>query len=233
MKGLVLINADREIKLIDWTQFPFVAIFFAFCEETNINSHQEYRAVYALNKGTADRLNYGIVHDGEMGMNNFYANIIHPPYSEKFVENLILLFDGNFTDGQKDQLRKTKSLPKPTIDQLIRWQKHSLEDETLRFFKYESNENYRVHNQGGLFCFLPEKIRSVEEWVRSHAKSVHHKGILQKFLVPNSDRKEILKALNKMRINYLSLFPDFEGAAKYCNMAIRERDTTLSSIRPY
>ena len=25
-----------------------------------------------------------------------------------------------------------------------------------------------------------------------------------------------------MNVNYLSLFPDFEGAAKHCNLALRE-----------
>ena len=43
-----------------------------------------------------------------------------------------------------------------------------------------------------------------------------------KILITESpeDRSSFLRFLNRMNINYLSLFPDLEGAAKYCNMQL-------------
>ena len=35
--------------------------------------------------------------------------------------------------------------------------------------------------------------------------------------MPNKDRKECLKNLNKMNINSMSLFPDLDGASRYIN----------------
>lgn len=216
--------------LIDWTQFPFVAIFFAFHEETDKVSPQEYRAIYALHMSNTRKKNYDIFHGGAMGMDYFSKSIRHPPYPDKFIEELIARF--NFDESLKAELQKSKHLPQKTIELLIRWHKDSLDKKMLRLYVPESNENYRVYNQGGLFCYTPDDM-SVEKWVRENIKTELDKSILRKFLVPNSERKKILKALNKMRVNYLGLFPDFEGAAKYCNMALKERDTTLSSIRPY
>ncbi len=218
--------------LIDWTQFPFVALFFAFHEPENQTSPQEYRAIYALNMTLACFKNHDIMHNGNMGFNNFWRDITRPPYSDEFIERLISRFDKNFPKVFKDQLRKNKTLQKENIEQLIGWQKHSLEEKTLRFYYPKSNENYRVYNQGGLFCYTPDNM-SVEEWVRKNTTHEHDRHILRKFLVPNRDRQKILKALNKMRVNYLSLFPDFEGAAKYCNMALKEGEKTLSSVRAY
>jgi hypothetical protein len=48
--------------LIDWTQFPFIAVFFAFCEETSTNYPQEYRAIYALNMNLVHGKNYEILY---------------------------------------------------------------------------------------------------------------------------------------------------------------------------
>ncbi len=36
--------------------------------------------------------------------------------------------------------------------------------------------------------------------------------VLTKVVIPNSERTAVLKCLNRININYLSLFPDFEGA---------------------
>jgi len=41
------------------------------------------------------------------------------------------------------------------------------------------------------------------------------------YIIENhSDRNDFLRFLNRMNINYLSLFPDLDGAAKHCNMRL-------------
>jgi hypothetical protein len=46
---------------------------------------------------------------------------------------------------------------------------------------------------------------------------------LLKLTIPSRDRKEALKALNRMNINHQSLYPDVEGAARYCNISLTIR----------
>ena len=43
------------------------------------------------------------------------------------------------------------------------------------------------------------------------------RSILEKITIPNKDRINCLKHLNKMNINRMSLFPDIDGSARYIN----------------
>jgi len=47
--------------------------------------------------------------------------------------------------------------------------------------------------------------------------NLHAQAVIQKILIPNSDRLGCLKWLNKMNIHRRSLFPDYDGAALYVN----------------
>ncbi|UCE47464.1 MAG: hypothetical protein JSW47_17935, partial [Phycisphaerales bacterium] len=42
-----------------------------------------------------------------------------------------------------------------------------------------------------------------------------------KFKIPDRDRDACLKALNRMNINHMTLFPDLYGASEYCNMDLQ------------
>ncbi|MHC4697577.1 MAG: hypothetical protein ACYTFA_12630 [Planctomycetota bacterium] len=98
-------------------------------------------------------------------------------------------------------------------------------------------------NQQGLFT-VSKSPHSVEEWVmanyptiRDHLEqNLHAAGsewsrqkmqverdsrwVLLKINIETTkeDRKQILKVLNRMNINYATLFPDVEGASLYANM---------------
>lgn len=89
----------------------------------------------------------------------------------------------------------------------------------IEFVRPYSDENPRLVGQKGLFTRSPLGI-DMEEWIRINCNADYETHILIKILIPNSVRQEILRSLNRMNINYLSLFPDLIGASKYCNMTL-------------
>lgn len=86
-----------------------------------------------------------------------------------------------------------------------------------------SDENPRLVSQGGVFTRGPDG-QTLEEWAaQDPAGPAKHGAIIghiSKIRIPNTDRDECLRQLNRMNINHLSLFPDLYGASKYCNLAL-------------
>jgi hypothetical protein len=105
-----------------------------------------------------------------------------------------------------------------------------LKERQLHIYKSTARENRRIHSQGGLHIYTPDDT-SVEAWILAYQKHIKF-PVLVKILVPDSERTRVLRCLNKMNVNYLSLVPDFEGAAKHCNMALIERGLGLG-LREY
>lgn len=79
-----------------------------------------------------------------------------------------------------------------------------------------SDENIRLVNQGGLFSRTPDGV-DVESWVIANHSGDKYITLL-KIEIPNKDRELCLRSLNRMNINYLSLFPDLIGSSLYCNL---------------
>lgn len=85
----------------------------------------------------------------------------------------------------------------------------------VEFIKPLSDENQRLVNQGGLFSRSPDGV-SLDRWVEDNDNDTGY--TLIKILIPNKDRGNCLKTLNRMNINHLTLFPDLYGASKFCNL---------------
>lgn len=77
-----------------------------------------------------------------------------------------------------------------------------------------SDENPRLIAQTGLFTRQPLKF-SIIEWIKTTLAS--DAPYLIKINIPESERLPILRHLRLMNIHHGTLFPDIEGAAKYCN----------------
>lgn len=86
----------------------------------------------------------------------------------------------------------------------------------VEFFRPLSDENSRLVNQGGLFTRAPLG-EDIESWVRTHFATETRRWILIKLSMPANDRSQCLKELNRMNINYLTLFPDLYGASSHAN----------------
>jgi hypothetical protein len=95
----------------------------------------------------------------------------------------------------------------------------------------------RLLNQSGVFLRMPDKC-DLETYVRTQFKheTAESKGeaarcILEKIIIPNSERRACLRHLNKMNINRMTLFPDLDGAARFVDALWElEFDTSLGFI---
>lgn len=77
------------------------------------------------------------------------------------------------------------------------------------------DENDRLVSQSGLFTRGPLG-KPIDVWVEDNFKN-YNRAKLMKFIIPENDRLECLRTLNRMNINHLTLFPDLYGSGEFCN----------------
>lgn len=87
---------------------------------------------------------------------------------------------------------------------------------SLSVVRPQTDENPRLVNQNGLFTKVP--LGTDPEKLVNVLFAGQNNAMLYKILIPDDERSKILKALNRMNINYLSLFPDLNGASLFCNL---------------
>ncbi|WP_185230444.1 FRG domain-containing protein [Teredinibacter franksiae] len=158
--------------LLDWTESPYVAAFFAFADQDATKGANEYRAVYCFYKQ--------------------HAEIIESVRFESI--------RGELARG---------SNPLKSLAYQFENQDH------LTFYRPDISDNSRLISQSGLFSI---SIGSIEDWVTRNSKGEDSIAYLQKLLIPESERISALKALNRMNINFSTLYPDLEGASKHTNL---------------
>jgi len=209
---------------IDWTVYPFVALFFALAEP---DDSCETRAVYAIHWDEVRAVNFQLLE--VEGIQPFKEKINNPPFSEEFRKYLHDNY--GFRNEPGLEILKSSTIPPDTRDRLCKWEYERLKKEKLlSIYRSRATENKRIHTQGGLHLYTPNDI-SIDAWISSnHGKA--RIPLLTKIVLPNGLRNEGIKCLNKMNINFLTLFPDFEGAARHSNMALQERRWALG-LREY
>lgn len=132
--------------------------------------------------------------------------------------SLFFAFAG--TDDYSDTGRRAVYvLDRNLIEQRCKVLREDDEDEEwlVRFVEPFSHENSRIVGQAGLFTLSPPGW-SIEQWVNYEFEDQSDKLALIKILIPERDRANCLRHLNRMNISYLSLFPDIDGSAKHCNL---------------
>ncbi len=90
--------------------------------------------------------------------------------------------------------------------------------EVVTFYRPLTDENQRLISQNGLFTKCPFRI-DLEGWVQKHFAGEEKAPKLYKLLLPETERLTALRSLNRMNINYLTLFPDLVGASLHSNMS--------------
>lgn len=92
-------------------------------------------------------------------------------------------------------------------------------DESQKFKMVDpiSDDNPRLITQTGLFTRQPLDFNLVD-WVNEYLRE--KAPFLIKINVPNCERLKILKHLRLMNIHPATLFPEIDGAARYCNQTL-------------
>ena len=93
----------------------------------------------------------------------------------------------------------------------------------IRVIRPRNYHDQRLISQGGLFTRSPNGV-DIETWVRTYFRDASRYWTLVRINLPSGMRTSALRALNRMNINHLSLFPDLSGAARYCGMALEVTD---------
>jgi hypothetical protein len=88
----------------------------------------------------------------------------------------------------------------------------------IEFVDPLTDENARLVNQSGLFTRAPIG-KPIEQWIVD-AFEGSNDPILVRIEIPTGDRVPFLRALNRMNINHLSLFPDLLGASRSTNLRL-------------
>lgn len=86
----------------------------------------------------------------------------------------------------------------------------------VEFIRPRSNDNARLVSQAGLFTRAPLG-ESLDEWIDRNWDG-DEGYTLMRITIPNGDRTDCLRSLNRMNINHLTLFPDLHGASKFSNL---------------
>jgi FRG domain-containing protein len=221
--------------LVDWTKFPFYALFFAFSGKTEIDK----KAIYCLNLYALQELNGFITNIIE---GNFSIDTIDRAYRFLGIDKVSDKWNYSLSEEEveDDEMKKNNILNNKKkklfcADKL----KMKIINERIK----SSKDNIRILRQGGSFSYCPLGM-TLEEWsqrafdfLSEFGHDISHPShiLLTKYIIKSDEsaQHECLRFLNMMNINYTSVYPDFWGLAKHVNMAdvipgyYREGNTSL------
>lgn len=107
-------------------------------------------------------------------------------------------------------------------EQIVR--AHQADDPpVLEYIRPFQDDNSRLVNQCAMFTRVPLGT-TVCDWVAANYQGNRVEAALIHISIPETDRLDCLRTLNKMNINHKTLFPDLFGAAEHCNQCLAIRN---------
>ena len=100
----------------------------------------------------------------------------------------------------------------------------------IEFIDPMSDENPRLVSQGGLFTRCPIGT-PVDQWVLREFEG-SDLPVLLRVEIPDTDCLACLRAVDRMNINHMSLFPDLTGASRSANLRLELESGLHTSEHP-
>ncbi len=220
-------NHGLKTPLLAWTQAAYIAAFFAFYKDRRIvldtNStarelkqvksyNDEPRAIYILNRSLID--------EKRKKFRLEFVKKAYPKVFEKLKQlagNIVSFKDPHYLDKYIDRILKHGSNVAYSTKLISACETATINRDYFmaEIMQPTLLDNARIISQACLFTMYPLDM-TLEEWVQEHFAGSEDE-ILIKVNIPNDERTQCLKTLHQMNITNLTLFPDLDGSARYCN----------------
>lgn len=173
--------------LLDWSLSPYIALFFAFSSNERNSKHSGHRSVWCLDQKLIEKKQRIVLRDA--------AKIEFPRTAMV-----------NIVPSKKSRMDQHSSRMR---------QGFRIANE-LSFVVPDIDENQRLIVQSGLFTYC-QNGTAVDDWVEYFLPN--EAGVLIRIDIADHEgqRRQFLKSLDLMNINYASLFPDISGACSHVN----------------
>jgi hypothetical protein len=190
--------------LLDWSVSIAVALFFAF-ESDDKNITGKYRSLFILK---AEEINRQFCRTLMNEIRNRKIDIIGEIPQEGFKEEWGGKIILDIMEAQRNHQFQHDGIHKVIYD---------LERERPRIFSPKRYGSDRVLAQRGVFSIARNR-----KSVSYQLEKLNMGSMLEKINIASSLRVEILKYLDAHNINYLTMYPDIQGASLYTNYKLKK-----------
>lgn len=215
-KWIWLQHYGVKTPLVDWTIFPFYALFFAY---QGTGGFTKSREIFALNPRSLHMLWHSFKHCAGEKMKQYYTEILHPLLPCQFQEYAEII------NADMSLIRIVREDVEKSVDNA----------------RIVRQGGLFTHTPGGYS--VEEWLRRLERSIHFNdicdiTESISGKApmkVLYKFIIPETDnsREDCLIYLNSMNVNDAMIYPDFQGLANAVNTADGLPANKISAIRLY
>lgn len=114
-------------------------------------------------------------------------------------------------------------------DAMDDWNSSSESSLEIKFVDPFSDVNSRLISQSGMLLQKPSGV-DLEDLISKYCRGNSHSPVLAKLTMPAKERENVINALFSMNINWATIYPGIEGAAKHAKMKLQILDSKARKI---
>jgi hypothetical protein len=130
------------------------------------------------------------------------------------VENVaVWAIQKSANEAMDDFNKKIKLLPGDTFKPILE----------TKFVEPFTDVNSRLISQSGILLQKPSEV-NLEKIISDFCKGNSHSPVLAKITMPSTERENVINNLFAMDINWSTIYPSIDGAAKHAKMKLQMLD---------